>query len=77
MQTANWQLCFSDRFTGAQEPDIPPSHHDSIPSKPLRPLLYSLVSLFHLPSSQSHPCAPIRRIDEAAHLSCNLSYNDP
>ena len=43
MQTADWQLWFSDRFTGARNP-ARPSHHDSIPSNPLRPLSTSSLA---------------------------------
>jgi hypothetical protein len=37
MQTADWQLLFSDRFTGARNPARLPTK-DTIPSNPLRPL---------------------------------------
>src|SRR5579864_7318092 len=37
MQTADWQLLFSDRFTGARNPARLPTK-DAIPSNPLRPL---------------------------------------
>src|SRR5689334_15795158 len=44
MQTADyWQLCFSDRFTGARNPARLPTL-DAIPSNPLRPLS---VSFYH------------------------------
>jgi hypothetical protein len=36
MQTADWQLLFSDRFTGARNPARLPTL-DAIPSNPLRP----------------------------------------
>src|SRR6185369_2659473 len=36
MQTADWQLLFSDRFTGARNPARLPTK-DAIPSNPLRP----------------------------------------
>src|SRR5579871_1332208 len=43
MQTADWQLLFSDRFTGARNP-ARLSTTDAIPSNPLRPLS---VSFYH------------------------------
>src|SRR5947208_10846982 len=44
MQTADWQLLFSDRFTGARNPARLPTT-DAIPSNPLRPLS---ISFYHL-----------------------------
>src|SRR5204863_7902217 len=45
MQTADWQLLFSDRFTGARNPARLPTK-DAIPSNPLRPPF--LLLFYHL-----------------------------
>jgi len=51
MQTADWQLLFSDRFTGARNPARLPTK-DAIPSNPLRPP-FQLPFYYELPAGSS------------------------